>query len=169
MSGSILDMIGLGGIDIGYFIIVIAALLVISIVITIVFIVKEEKLRKRYNKFMQGKEAKSLEDEIARLYDDNKEIKEAVGTNKKEIKKLYKKFTKAVQKIGIVKYDAYQQMGGMLSFSLCMLDENNDGFILNSVHSTEGCYTYTKAIKDGECEIELGNEEKVALEHAIQK
>lgn len=169
MSGSILDMIGLGGIDIGYFIIGIVALLVISIVITIVFIVKEEKLRKRYNKFMQGKEAKSLEDEIARLYDDNKEIKEAVGTNKKEIKKLYKKFTKAVQKIGIVKYDAYQQMGGMLSFSLCMLDENNDGFILNSVHSTEGCYTYTKAIKDGECEIELGNEEKVALEHAIQK
>ena len=55
----------------------------------------------------------------------------------------------------------------MLSFSLALLDENNNGFILNSVHSTEGCYTYTKEVKNGECKIELGNEERVALEQAM--
>lgn len=58
-------------------------------------------------------------------------------------------------------------MGGKLSFSLALLDENNNGFILNSVHSTEGCYTYTKEIKNGECAISLGEEEQQALDMAI--
>ena len=66
-----------------------------------------------------------------------------------------------------MKYDAFSQMGGQLSFSLALLDENDNGFILNSVHSTEGCYTYTKEIKHGECSIELGDEEKKALNIAI--
>lgn len=60
-------------------------------------------------------------------------------------------------------------MGGKLSFSLALLDENNNGFILNSVHSTEGCYTYTKEIKNGECAISLGEEEQQALDMAIGK
>ena len=76
--------------------------------------------------------------------------------------------TKTFQKIGIVKYDAYQQMGGLLSFSLAILDEYNSGFILNSVHTSDGCYTYTKQVHEGVCELELGNEEKIALEQAIR-
>ena len=66
-----------------------------------------------------------------------------------------------------MKYDAYGQMGGQLSFCLALLDENNNGFILNSVHSTEGCYTYTKEIKHGEYDIEISNEERKALNIAI--
>ncbi len=169
MTSDLLTSIGLGSIDIGIILLVMLVLLIVCIVLLVVFIVKEEKLRKRYAKFMQGKEAASLEEEIVRLYEDNRDIKEAVAANRKDIKKLYKKHMKAIQKVGIVKYDAYQQMGGMLSYSLCMLDENDNGFIINSVHSTEGCYSYTKAIKDGECDIELGNEEKVALDQAMSK
>ena len=71
------------------------------------------------------------------------------------------------QKVGIVKYDAFQQMGGKLSFSLALLDQNNNGFILNSVHSSEGCYSYTKEIKNGECAISLGSEEEKALDIAM--
>ena len=68
--------------------------------------------------------------------------------------------------MGLVKYDAFQQMGGQLSFSLAMLDEHNDGFIINSVHSTDGCYSYTKPILNGECELALGKEEQQALDIA---
>ena len=90
-----------------------------------------------------------------------------VDSNKKDIRQLYKQLAKAFQKVGIVKYDAYQQMGGLLSFSIALLDEDNNGLIINSVHSTEGCYTYTKEIHRGECSIELSNEEKVALDQAM--
>lgn len=155
------------GIDAGILLIILSALLLLSIILLIVFIILHFKLKKRLDAFMIGKDGASLEDDIADLFDINKQIAEKVKENRKDIRKLYKKFTKAFQKFGIVKYDAYQQMGGMLSFSMAMLDEDNDGFILNSVHSTDGCYTYTKEIREGECEIDLGNEEKVALDRAM--
>ena len=71
------------------------------------------------------------------------------------------------QKIGIIKYDAFNQMGGKLSFSLALLDENNNGFVLNSVHSADGCYSYTKEIINGECAISLGEEEKELVNAAV--
>ena len=167
MTSNLLNHIGLGNIDIGYIIIGMLVFIIILFVLILIFIIKEEKLRKKYKKFMSGKDAQSLENDIIRLYEDNKFLKNMVDINKKDIRQLYKDISKSFQKVGIVRYDAYQQMGGLLSFSLALLDENNNGFILNSVHSTEGCYTYTKEVKIGECKIELGNEERVALEQAM--
>ena len=65
-----------------------------------------------------------------------------------------------------IKYDAFQEMGGKLSFSLCLLNEKEDGFIINAMHSREGCYTYIKEIIAGNCVIILSDEEKEALEMA---
>ncbi|MDD3661317.1 MAG: DUF4446 family protein, partial [Lachnospiraceae bacterium] len=73
----------------------------------------------------------------------------------------------AFQKFGLVKYDAFKQMGGMLSFSLALLNDQDNGFIINSVHSSDGCYSYTKEVKDGMSDISLGEEEKKALEIAL--
>lgn len=167
MSSEFLNQIGLGWIDIGYILLGVIVLVIILLIVTIVQIVKTSKLKKKYNKFMQGKDAKSLEADIIKLYEDNHDIKSMTETNRQDIKKIYKNMELTFQKIGIVKYDAFQQMGGKLSFSLALLNENNDGFILNSVHSSEGCYSYTKEIKNGQCEISLGNEEEKALNIAM--
>lgn len=166
-SSIILDQIGLGNLDIGYILLAFAILFVILIVLNIVSIIRIRNLTKRLKKFMKGKDARSLEKEIIGLYEDNKFLKNMTENNKKDIRNLNKRFAKAFQKIGLVKYDAYQQMGGLLSFSLSLLDEDNNGLILNSVHSTEGCYTYTKEVVNGECKLELSNEEKVALDQAM--
>lgn len=167
MTSSFLNQIGLGNIDIAYIMIALFALILILFVLVIVSTVKIAKLNKKLRFFMKGKDAQSLEKEIYGLYEDNKFLKNMVDNNKRDIRQLYKQLAKAFQKIGIVKYDAYQQMGGLLSFSLALLDEDNNGLIINSVHSTEGCYTYTKEIRRGECDIELSNEEKVALDQAM--
>lgn len=169
MNSKIIDSIGLGSIDPAIFIIVLLVLLIVNIVLLVVFIVKNVKLTNRMNSFMLGKDASSLEEEITDLFAINKNIVEKVRENRKDIRKIYRKFTKAIQKVGIVKYDAYQQMGGDLSFSMALLDEENNGFIMNSVHSTEGCYTYTKEVRDGKCDLELGNEEGIALEKAVNQ
>ena len=118
---------------------------------------------------MRGKDAKSLEKEIVGLYEDNRFLKTTAEKNKSDIKNIYKRLESAFQKVGLVKYDAFQQMGGQLSFSLAVLDENDNGFIMNSVHSAEGCYSYTKEIKQGQCSLTLGDEEKMALDMAMAK
>ena len=60
-------------------------------------------------------------------------------------------------------------MGGKLSFALALLDNNDTGFVINAMHSREGCYTYIKEIIKGESYIVLGDEEKEAVEIAKSK
>lgn len=167
MNSNILQSIGLGNLDIAYLFLILLIFIVVLFIIIILQMKKLNRLQKRISKFMTGKDAKSLEKDIVGLYEDNKFLKINVDKNKKDIRTLYKNMEHTFQKIGLIKYDAFQQMGGKLSFSLALLDENNNGFILNSVHSTEGCYTYTKEIKNGECAISLGEEEQQALDMAI--
>ncbi len=167
MNYNILQQLGLGNIDLTYLFVISYGLILILIMLVIIQTVRLSKLSKKYKKFMSGKSAKSLEKDIMGLYEDNKFMKVSIEKNRKDIQTLYRKFESAYQKVGIVKYDAFNQMGGQLSFSLALLDENDNGFILNSVHSTEGCYSYTKEIKNGLCEISLGDEEKKALDIAM--
>lgn len=167
MNYNLLNDMGLGNIDLTYLFIGAFAAIIILFVIIIVLCVTMAKLSKKYKKFMGGKNAKSLEKDIIGLYEDNRLIKASMEKNRMDIENLSKKLEGAFQKIGIVKYDAFNQMGGQLSFSLALLDENDNGFIINSVHSTEGCYSYTKEIKNGLCDISLGDEEKKALDIAM--
>ncbi len=167
MNSKILQSLGLGSLDIGYIFIALLALIIILIIIVIMLLKKTNSLKERLDKFTTGKDGKSLEKDIAALYEDNKFLKVNLDKDKKDIRNLYKKLRYTFQKVGIVKYDAFKQMGGKLSFSLAMLDENNNGFIMNSVHSTDGCYTYTKIVKNGECDLELGTEEAKALQMAL--
>ena len=167
MNIQVFNYICLGNVDIGYILIGMAAVIAISIILIIIQMVKLSKLKKKYSVFMQGKDAKSLEKDIIGLYEDNKFIKVSIEKNKNDIRELFKKQELSFQKVGIVKYDAFKQMGGQLSFSLALLNENDCGFIINSVHSTEGCYSYSKEIKNGQCSILLGEEEKQALDMAM--
>ena len=167
MNYNLLSDMGLGNIDLTYLFIGAFVAILILLIIVIVLCVNLDRLSKKYKKFMGGKNAKSLEKDIMGLYEDNRLIKASMEKNRKDIENLYSKLESAFQKIGIVKYDAFNQMGGQLSFSLALLDENDNGFIIISVHSTEGCYSYTKEIKNGLCDISLGDEEKKALDMAM--
>ena len=167
MNYDLLKSVGLEWLDITYLFIGLSALLLLLFILMIVQMVKLHKLTKKYKKFMTGSGAKNLEADIIGLYEDNKFMKALSDKNKKDIEILYQKFESAFQKIGIVKYDAFSQMGGQMSFCLALLDEKNNGFLINTVHSTDGCYSYTKEIRQGKCRISLGEEEVKALENAM--
>ena len=169
MSSNLLESIGLGSVDMAYFLIGLIVLIVVLFILLIVQMVKVSNLKKRYEKFMLGNDAKSMEEEITDLFEDIKLLKESSAENKEEIDHLFQKQRKNYQKLGIVNYDAFNQMGGKLSFCLVLLDEDNNGYVMNSVHSSEGCYSYTKTIKNGACKISLGEEEQQALEMAMNK
>lgn len=167
MNSNFLNSIGLGSLDIGFILLGLLVVSIILLVLIIVCFVQISKFKKKYIKFMLGKNGANLENDIMTLYDDNKYMKLSIDKNREDIKELFKKHETAFQKVGLVKYDAFTEMGGKLSFALALLDEKNNGFIINSVHSSEGCYSYTKRIKDGDSQLALSNEEKVAVERAV--
>lgn len=143
-----------------------AALLLVLFIITIVNLVQISKLKKKYRKFMDGEDAQSLEKTISDHLSEINGLISSSNENEKNIAQLKNQIQFAFQKVGLVKYDAFQEMGGKLSFSLCLLNEKEDGFIINAMHSREGCYTYIKEIIAGNCVIILSDEEKEALEMA---
>lgn len=157
------------GIHSDYIIIGLAGLTVLLLIIVFVNIIQMHLLKKKYKMFMDGKNAKALEEVIMSRMD---EIDNLIYSNKKneeDIQSIYRNMKSTFQKIGLVKYDAFREMGGKLSFSLALLNEVNDGFIINAMHSREGCYTYIKEIINGNSIIQLADEEREALNMAIKK
>ena len=117
---------------------------------------------------MKGSTADSLEEKIFQMCEEHDSLRKLGIKHSREIKELYAKHQSAFQKVGLVKYDAFKEMGGKLSFCLVLLDENNNGFLMNSVHSSDGCYSYTKRIKNGQSDLELSPEESVAIKKAME-
>ena len=169
MTFDLLNQFGLSGLDYSYLFIGLAGISFVLLILVIIQMIQIGSLKKKYKKFMGGKDVKSLEDKLKTIVEDNKYIIELSTENKKNIKEINKEMEFSFNKVGIVKYDAFNQMGGKLSFCLALLNEKDNGFIMNSVHSSEGCYTYIKEIKAGICNIDLGNEEKQALSEAMKK
>lgn len=155
------------GFDSDYVIIGLAALVVILMILMIVNVVQMSKLKKNYKIFMTGKNAKTLEDTLIKRLDQVDELMVASKANEKNIKALFQNMQLTYQKMGLVKYDAFHEMGGKLSFSLAMLDMKNNGFIISAMHTREGCYTYIKEIVDGNSIIVLSEEDQEALNQAM--
>ncbi|HJB33614.1 MAG TPA: DUF4446 family protein, partial [Candidatus Blautia merdipullorum] len=125
------------------------------------------RLKSSYNTFMKGKDGKTLEESFKERFSEVEAILKITKQNRLDIREMSKHTEKNYQKMGIVKYDAFNEMGGKLSFAIAMLDGNNSGWILNAMHSREGCYTYVKEILKGESFVELAEEEAEALDKAI--
>ena len=154
------------GFDSDFITLGLVGVVIILLILIIGSMEKTGKHKKRYNAFMSGKTAKSLEDTLLKRLDQVDELIAANSANEKNIDELFANMNGTYQKVGLVKYDAFHEMGGKLSFSLAMLNGKDDGFVLNAVHSREGCYTYIKEIVGGNSIIVLAEEEQEALKMA---
>lgn len=140
---------------------------ILSLIIGVNAHVRYKKLYKQYDYFMRGKDAETLEDYFVELQR-HVEILENEDQKNKEFIRLLNKNTRAsFQKFGLIRYNAFGSIGGNMSFAIAMLDYTNTGFVINSVHSREGCFLYIKDVDAGTTEVELGAEEKLALEQAL--
>ncbi len=146
---------------------VLAVISIVSLVLLIVTMVKLKKMRQNYRLFMNGKTAENLEDAMLDHFAKIKDLVEITDEHTKQIEAINEELKTVYTKLGVIKYDAFNEMGGKLSFALAMLDNSNNGYIINSMHNREGCYTYVKEIIKGESFITLGDEEKKALDRAM--
>ena len=76
---------------------------------------------------------------------------------------------KNIKKIDYIRYNSSDEIGGNLSFSVVMLNEDNTGIILTNIHMMEGSSIYLREVTKGECEITLTDEEKEVLKRTISK
>ena len=164
MESKILNALG---IDPAFIFLFMLILFVVLFILYVNVTMKYNRLKNSYATFMKGKDGKSLEQSLKDKFEEAEAVLKFTKQNRTEIRELNRKLETNYQKAGIVKYDAFNEMGGKLSFALAMLDGNDSGWIINAMHSREGCYTYVKEIVKGESYVELAEEEAEALDKAI--
>ena len=153
--------------NLNYIIVGLVALLILSYILIIFLFTKIQKLNNKYKTFMNGNTGQDLEQVIFTRFAEIDTLKKIAKKHDKQLNDLHEDFTGCFSKMGLVKYDAFKEMGGTLSFALALLNDKNNGYIINSMHSREGCYTYSKEIINGQSYIVLSDEEKEALTNAI--
>lgn len=151
------------GIDAGVIIIVLLVLEIFLVLAIFIMSGKVRKLNAKYTSFMKGQNGSSLEKDISKRIGKIDKYAQNFGALDDSIIHLQETVQKSVHKYGIVKYDAFDDVGGKLSFVLALLDDMDTGFVLNAVHSRENCFLYIKEIVKGESYIMLSNEEVEAL------
>ena len=155
------------GIDPAFIFLFMLILIVVLFVLYVNVSLKYDRLKNSYASFMRGKDGKNLEESILTKFSELDGIAKIIKQNRADVKEMYRRTEHCIQKCGIVKYDAFNEMGGKLSFALALLDSDNTGWIMNAMHSREGCYTFVKDILKGESYVELSEEEAEALDRAI--
>ena len=150
------------------FIIILVVLNVLLLIGYIANAVKISKLKNKYNNFMRKfSKNSSIEEDLSRYAEDVEALKEETQRVFNYCKNLDDEIDSCIQKIGIVRYSAFKDTGSDLSFALAMLDEKNNGVLLNGIYSREMSNIYGKPIKNGKSEYTLSKEEQEALDKAI--
>ena len=150
--------------------------LIISFLLNIIFLIlillciyKILKISKNYTIFMKKiGNGNDLDKYLKEYLKDVKEIKKDNSEIKAYYTKLDRDVNSCIQKIGLVRYNAFKNVGSDLSFAIAMLDNDNNGVVLNGLYGYESSNIYAKPIKNGESSYQLSNEEKYAIEIAEQ-
>ena len=149
-------------------------LIIISVVCIVLFIglialmIKLSKLNKYYKTFINKLgNGNNIEEHLETFMYRVEKVEKQNGEINEFIKTLDNDLRKCIQKIGIVRYNAFKDTGSDLSFTLALLDENNNGVVLNGIYSREMSNIYAKPVEKGESKYTLSDEEKEAISKAM--
>ena len=147
---------------VGIMLILLSLLVIIEMIVIIL-------IHKKYISFMKKLGNGNNVDELLKSYLDEVE---GIKKDNREIKNYYTKLDSdlaaCVQKVGLVRYNAFKDVGSDLSFAIALLDGNNNGVVLNGIYGSESSNIYAKPIKNKQSSYQLSQEEEYALEIAEQ-
>lgn len=141
--------------------IIIVWLLVISGVVFYVF--------KTFRHFTKDLKEKDLLKLLSRVIDKEAENSKLISENSNKIQKLFSDERYVFHKLGVVRFNPFSEMGGDHSFSVALLDGNDDGILLTGLHTRERTRVYMKKVSKGKSSTELSKEESEALKKALAK
>ena len=150
------------------FLLAIVAVICVLLISVIVLIAKFSSLNKKYKNFIvKIGNGSNFEEDLETYMNRVNEVEEENKINSESIEILKNNLTRCIQKIGMVRYNAFKDVGSDLSFTLALLDENDNGVVLNGIYSRETSNIYAKPIKSGKATYTLSDEETEAIQKAI--
>lgn len=142
---------------------------IMLIIVTILLLSSVNKLERKYKRLMRGTTGKNLEELINSKLDEIEVSKEVSNEVLGKCEELKNEMRKCVNKVAIMRYKAFEDVGSDLSFSIAILDDHNDGIILTGIYTRHDSTTYAKPIDKGISRYDLSEEEMHVLKEAINK
>ena len=150
------------------FLIIMASFNIIILFCFIITIIKFSNINKKYKTFIKKLgNGQNIEEDLRKYIDTVEHVQKQSEEIKKYCNNLSSDIEKCIQKIGIVRYSAFKDTGSDLSFALAMLDEKNNGIVLNGIYSREMSNIYAKPVEDGKSQYVISTEEQQAIDKAI--
>lgn len=145
---------------------IINCVLLVSFLVCIFIIIR---INKKYITFMKKLgNGNNLDEMLKKYLEDVREIKKDNSEIKAYYTKLDSDISSCIQKVGLVRYNAFRDVGSDLSFAVAFLDREDNGVVLNGLYGSESSNIYAKPIKNGKSSYQLSDEEKYALDIAEQ-
>lgn len=147
---------------------VVLAVVCLGLLIAVVVLVRRtSRLDRRLRGLTRGEDGRSLEAmldaHLDKVYAVAREV-DALAARSAVLEAVQRK---AVQRVGLVRFNPFEDTGGNQSFALAMLDANGDGFVVSSLHARTLTRVYGKAVVGGKSEAALSDEESEALRQAL--
>ena len=152
------------------FLIGVAVVNLLLLVLYICNLLKLKKINKNYKSFMKKLgNGNNIEEMLRKYITKVEEVNEKNEEILNYCTRLDKDISLCIKKIGMVRYSAFKDTGSDLSFALALLNDNNDGVLLNGIYSREMSNIYAKQVTQGKTNVKVSDEEKQALEIALNQ
>lgn len=146
------------------------AIIILLLFILVIILFKSiNRLENRYRKLMRGTSSKNLEELIISQLDNIEQSNQKSEEALSRCEEIRNNMKECIQKVAIMRYKAFEDVGSDLSFSIAILDENNDGIMLTGIYGRQESTTYAKPIDKGISRYDLSEEENYVLNEAVNK
>ena len=163
------NIIGMINQNAAFIIMGIAAVAILELILIIILFTKLSGVKNKFKKMMRGANNKNLEGMLEEYLQNVEKIELDSSDAVSKFNKLDENLKNCIQKVGIVRYKAFEDVGSDLSFSIALLDEKNDGVMLTGIYGRMESTTYAKPIDKGISRYDLSEEELQALNKAMNK
>lgn len=148
-------------------VIVVGVIALVALVIAVLLAFRTNRMKTQYAVLSAADGRASFVEVVARKAEEVEGLRDDVAHLADELRSTQRELQMAVRHVGVVRYDAFGDMGGRMSFSAALIDDHGNGFVLTSVHARSESRSYIKQLRGGMAEVTLSPEESAAVADAV--
>ena len=148
-------------------VIVVGAVALVALVLVVALAVRTSRMKSQYAVLSAADGRASFVEVVARKAEEVEGLRDDVARLADELRGTRRELQMAIRHVGVVRYDAFGDMGGRMSFSAALVDDHGNGFVLTSVHARSESRSYVKQLRGGMAEVSLSPEESAAVADAV--
>jgi hypothetical protein len=148
-------------------IIVVGVIAVVALLLSVAIALRTGRMKRQYRVLSAADSRSSFVEVVARKTEEVRELRADVARLADELRATQGELREAIRHVGLVRYDAFGDMGGRMSFSVALVDDHGNGFVLSAIHARSESRSYVKELRGGMAEVLLSPEETAAVADAV--